>query len=845
MAASDQIRNIIQTHTERTVIKQAPDLIVYLDGLPYLTNYWTPAGATVVNFNDFVVASSGAADVNTFIPSASVNLSIPNHQRHLFLAPGGNTAFYTMAEIKIFSKGYYLTADGQSVYERVFWGVIDNITQVESTTSLEVTLSCKGILHLLDLMQINLNPSAMTASITGSEITGMTTIWPTLNPILTIRKMFLTALGTDAGNVNTQDPFFVQDGEMPTMPTSIRQLYVTKWMAHLKNLTKGVRLFGLRQDISDYKMEPIPVNKAGSAIMDEKQDSGLLRESQTETQAASDPAGYNQDLVQAFLPSFGMGNIPLMESNITSRLAQVQDMVDIIGWEGYQDLDGSIIIKPPLYNLSPLNSQAPEDRNPFILHLDERIGSDSLVEDASQVRLTRAVVKGTLTASNDPQLGGADGLVPVGVFYDPVLIRQFGLRTEGAKEIRYLGNHSSLLYAYAVSELTKTIKSWKSYTVTIPMRPELKLGFPIHVPWRDLMAYLENISWTYTRGSSAQMTLSCSMVRVRELIGTQRADGQFVYGPLQNGILRWCTPTPPNAAERGALGSYMTLPLPVAAQLTTLQRSFTDRTVLIANATGDPAYVPGNSWVVQNDVGVDGTTNVSDSFFQRSGTQVTAASFNAHFQDEFFISAKPVDAFYCLAVQTYAMPYTDKDGYVLARPFPWGRYTTLEAALDAFTRPIAAPTGAVLPFESTASFSGQAFNQASSFLGSATDAFLLTGLGTPSSTTPAAQSAGQLDPSSPLLQQLTDLAAAMSDTTTCFTVTYPSTQDPSSSGLQPNPFNATATETAAATPGLAASNSMTATQAYAYAASMATGSPAPLTSAGTPYVSPVTLGQLG
>ena len=832
--AESQIRNIIQTHAERTIIKQAPDLVVYLDGLPYLINNWTPDGPVVVNFNDFVVGASGAADLNTFIPSATVNLSIPNHQRHLFIAPGGNTVFYTMAEIKIFSKGYYMTSDGQSVYERVFWGVISNISQVESNTSLEVTFTCKGILYLLDLMQINLSPSAMTSIISGTDVTPFTSVQAPLNPVLSIRDTFLTSLGNAIGNVNgVQDPLTQTNGLMSPVPPSVSQVYVTKWIAHLKDMNKGVRLFGLKQDLSDCTIQPQKSDQSTAATTDKKHEASIEKQQQTEAQAAADPSGYNSTLIKEFLPSFELGNISLMESNITSRLARVQSMVDVMGWEGYQDLDGSIIIKPPLYNLNPLksydwnNPETDSSRNPFVINLDERIGSDSLIEDESQVRLTRVAVKGTLNPAYDLALGNADGLLPVGVFYDPVLIRQFGLRFEGTKEIKYIGTHSARLYAYAASELTREIKHWKVYTVTIPMRPELHLGFPIHIPWRDIMGYLENISWTYTRGNSAQMTLTCSMIRTRELWGQVNAEGRFVYTPVKNAILRWCQPEPVTAPGTSVMGSYMTLPVPVVAQMTNLQRSWTVGTMLIANASGDPPDVPGYAWVVQDDKGVVTVPPGMDGYFTQAG--VKSAAFQSKFNQGFFKASIPVDAFYCLAVQTFAMPYTDDQGYTLARPFPWGRYSTLAKSLDAFTRPVKAPTGALLPFEVASEGGGTetGFSSASSFLKTATDAFLLTGLGTPSAANGTSAGGPNDLASNSVLQQLTSLATLMSDNITCFVVNYPSDQDPNASGLSPNPFNATATaaNTAAAalTPGSA---EMSPVNAAAYAQTMATGAAA-------------------
>jgi hypothetical protein len=337
------------------------------------------------------------------------------------------------------------------------------------------------------------------------------------------------------------------------------------------------------------------------------------------------------------------------------------------------------------------------------------------------------------------------------------------------------------------------------------------------------MGYLENVSWTYTRGGSAQMTLTCSMIRTREMYGQRNGDGQFVYTPVNNAILRWCAPTPTGAAAAASvIGSYATLPVPVVAQQTTMQRNFNTQTALVANVTGDASDVPGNAWVVQNDVGLQATDkDAPDSYFKNAGPAVTVAAFRNKYSGDFFITPRPVDAFYCLAVQTYAMPYTDDSGYILARPFPWGRYSTLEDALDTFTRPLGKPgapgaTHSLLPFE-TAGGSGVV---ASTFLKTSTDAFLLTGLGTPSSTPNQAPSVGTTSEGSSILQQLTNLTTLMSDNTTCFVVSYPTSSDPAASGLQPNPFNAL--QAAATTTTLPGTAEMSPAMAAAYASTMVT-----------------------
>src|SRR5271163_971322 len=70
--ASNTIRNISQTVQEREIIKTAPDVVVFLEGLPYLINLFindpkTGNQTTLVNFNDHVVSFSATYDTDAMV----------------------------------------------------------------------------------------------------------------------------------------------------------------------------------------------------------------------------------------------------------------------------------------------------------------------------------------------------------------------------------------------------------------------------------------------------------------------------------------------------------------------------------------------------------------------------------------------------------------------------------------------------------------------------------------------------------------------------------------------------------------------------------------------------------
>ena len=668
---TDLIRNIIQTHAEYPIVKMVPDAVIYIDNCPYVINDYIGNGGAVVNLNDFVTATNGAASIDTWIPQCTITISLPNDLKYLLQAPGGQRILKTMSDIKVFMKGYYLTDKGESVYLRTFWGILSNVVYADNHKTLEVTLTCAGIMKLFDLMQYNGAPSAMTGTSTHSAVVGWVDKTQEMNAFEIILESFLAPLISDVFDQTT----VVENNERP--PEDLFQrAYVTKWSAHLRNLQKAVRLFGLtKQSVNDVDafIRKDPSYRNASITTSGRTGAWIMTKDEIQRLSVADDA-----LIRKYSPNYRIGTVNLLQSAITSRLARIQAMVELMGWEGYQDLDGSIVIKPPLYNLDCLNTTM-TGNNPFVINLPEVSGTESEIEDEAQIRLTRMSTKGLIISN--PILGNTEDLVPTAMWIDPGLVRQFGLRQEPPKTIPFISNNAYALFGYAVAELNKINRHWHTYTVTIPMRPELKLGFPIYVAHLDIYAYLENITWNYQRGSQPTMTLSCTNVRCRELYAFPKktADGQsqWIYLACPNLEWVWCSPgnvaqhiTTQNKVLTNPKGSMGTEPATKgsASDLTEQQKE----AIAMSKANGGDVSVvpddPENSWRVSEN---------SNRFDHQ----------------------RIVDEAYFHDITHVAMPYTDGKGYQVMKPFPWGRYDTLESALDTFTRAPKKQTNGLLPYK--------------------------------------------------------------------------------------------------------------------------------------------------
>lgn len=620
------IRNISQSVQEREIIKTAPDIIVYIDGLPYLENpYVNGANGqqfTLVNFNGYVSAFSASYDTDSLLPTGTVNLSVPNHMKYLFQAPGGNNLVESMSELQVMAKGYYPAADGGTLYHRVFKGVISHATHTDTGQSLEISIQAQGILRFLELMQIDLSPSLLSNS--ERPATPFQTNEYNLDPYQQIANQFLKGVTFEGFQYNSILQSTVQSSDFAKAAAAG---YVNKWQQILSGVRKIVHIFGytfgtvLPQDINAIAK---PTDSRGREWPDKKVDSektvGQLLE--------SDPShDLYTSILRGYLPDFKIGTIKLLDGQVVSRLERIRMITNAIAMEAYQDINGDIIVKPPLYNLdvtdtTPIvenqNSAFSQDQqskvrsaevrfnaqnNPFIVYLSE-MEPDAETEDEKGIRATRLTVQPDWLRTlhfNDASSSFRDAVWHI----DIAKLAKFGLREEPAKTLPWLtAGDKVALYTYAVSELNRANRAYRTYTFTIPMRPELRLGFPMYFPHRDMYGYIRSVSLNYTVGGTSTMTVMCDTLRKRPMFPTQ-AQSQttngnptgsgatqptIIYTTQPNLVMKWTEP--PSATPSGLPSSNPTNPVtsgnlghPAGSSMTGNQSS-SDPAV---NLVGNPA----------------------------------------------------------------------------------------------------------------------------------------------------------------------------------------------------------------------------------------------------------------
>ena len=367
------IRNIAQTVQEREIVKTCPDVVVYVEGKPYLVNPFvnlsspqnqTDGQTTAVPFNDYIDSFSVSYQVDNLVPSASFSLSVPAARKYLFQAPGGNNILEPMMQVQVFAKGYFPAQNGNTLYYRVFKGLITSVSYTDTGTALQVAVSCKGTMHFLDLMYVDLQTSLITNSPTPvvpyNSNQYLMSPYQMLADIFTRSVTFegfqLTSIQQDSLKAGTSD-----------WKDSVQAQFISRWQTILTNVTRDVRILGYGyQDITGLHGDQAqtgelydtftaePTDAVGQMAYNMRASTNSRVPQKSLIAQASDKDLYI-DIMRTYLPDFQVAAVQQLGGKTVPRSERIRFIANLIGYEGYQDLDGAIIFKPPFYNLDVTN----------------------------------------------------------------------------------------------------------------------------------------------------------------------------------------------------------------------------------------------------------------------------------------------------------------------------------------------------------------------------------------------------------------------------------------------------------------------------------------------------------
>lgn len=550
----------------RTTRSWTPDAIVTFNGESTLPG--CPTCKNRIDFSRFInsVNASGGIDGSN---GCDISLKIPWAYGDS-VYKDGKFILTTGVEVFVYYRGFFQVkelalkvddvvldngevlsaADAETrPYYPVFHGVIESIGVELSDGAYSVNIGTRNMLSFWDNQQINTqqgyfasDPTMSRGSMNmrGHVYTGMT-------PHQIIYDLFVDAGGSAEGT-----GFALRKTSNATASTSTGQQFYSLHLRYLqerfKNGMYGLRMFGAsgrmytaletqivtnvhenavsrkdkkKQDrehrsVIRQQKKPYAVLKSKGSTFSRLVKAGMIAyendnatdgrvqrriDSQLLAQLKEgDTVGLSVFSLKPFVDDIGQyAQVAFWESSLESKKAIANKVCETTGFEFYQDMDGDLVFKPPMYNMDTSKDRV------YNIFREDII---SISYSHAEPQCTYVSCKGVHFRN---QIGAApDGEWGVkGVYIDYSLVAKYGWRGHDF-DSSYYNNPRQAYYAAAV-ELDKQNKATEGCDLTIPLRPEIKPGYPVWVEENDCFYYVETVNHSFSFGGSCttSLTLTC------------------------------------------------------------------------------------------------------------------------------------------------------------------------------------------------------------------------------------------------------------------------------------------------------------------------------------------------
>lgn len=659
------------THSGKQTIVQAPDAFVYINEehiVPYCLkcDVKVPIKHYISNIS-VSLASDGSGG-----GSASFDLVVPRHSKVQFIRDGKNI-LANMMEIEIWFKGAF-TVHGYPRYYRAFWGYINNISESYSDGNHNMSVSCSDMLSFWNIIKFNMHPSLLGDRVDGrNNQQAWATRFSRSNPFQILAALTTVSRIDMIELQSFKNEALVSEDARQAWRESIDQL-MKYWSQRMNKIARSIRIYGVKGD---------SIFNAAKFYSGDRETQAQLA---LELNHINSQTLFGVDLAvneSHFSPFLTLGQIDNFQSEHRGRLDIMVQVKDHIGWEFYLDTNGEIVFKPPFYNV--------DARQNFPVSWIRDIDVISWDFTEAEPEATRIDVTGQMNGVFD---SGLDvNLQPCGTFQHHSLCRQYGVRQENI-QAHWLKTGKACGY-YAADKASMYDANRSTGSVTIPGRPELRLGLPVYIESKDCFYYVHSISHSFSFGSSFTTTLGLKAKRNRfsttDLIfknGTQAPNGT-ILNVDENGINR------DKYAKNAGIPNVIMRPATI--------EEFNAKSDL-----NDPwtIGVPDSDGVPKKIERVGGYYDVSDNKLQlqrgwdqqRQGVKWDVSGGLWVYdidqsQTVFSVTWKPEDSSKINLHQTVenaCIPVSDASGYSLVGVFPYGRGLIIDAQGS-----IISPTGSI------------------------------------------------------------------------------------------------------------------------------------------------------
>jgi hypothetical protein len=525
---SSGIFSVREFNYRRNVLKLAPDAYISINNAT-TARIVSPmdkigskdtdvrGGVTSISVNS-AVSPAGAS-------RATVEIVAPQykglHEDYYMTLPNGTKTpvFTPMMEIRIYMKGRFLEEEYKwgPRYYPVFWGMITSIQENYSSGASTFSLTCEDLLCWWRYQTVAVQQSVSGTLSGGAPQGRFPSVFQNMSPWEILLSLFSDNLFTQvdeqtgmARHYNFVQAQWSNAGQLPNTPG-----YKETWGPFSQSVMDywnqrfgfGVLANGTSGDIAA-SFESIPLEMYGlqGPIKWQSLATRLLSFLDTTKGSLGAQTSNKVDLdldfgmlarVQPYglFDLFGDGS----EAQHVSRLEIANVVCEKVNLEFFVDTNGNFVIKPPLYNLDVASGDVPY----YKIGPEEIINFNSSFD--SNAIINYLVVTG-------PMLQQVN-IESIGFHADFESIKKYGLHSD--KVAVSYGMNANQLRMIAAAEMTRRNGQAFSGSVSIPLRPELRLGYPIYLPHIDTFYYVTGISHNYSYGSTATTDLSIQYRRER------------------------------------------------------------------------------------------------------------------------------------------------------------------------------------------------------------------------------------------------------------------------------------------------------------------------------------------
>ena len=483
----------------RPVVSQAPDCLVYLNGEPSL-----PSGASPekrIDIQPLVTSVSTQLGVEQSPGNAQISLTVPEHYvDDIFQA--GHPIITSMMEVQIYMKGAF-TVGGAPRYYPAFWGVTESVQTSESPGSRTIDISCQDILYWWTVQRININPSYLAqnqAQIGGMNVEG-SGYFTRKNPFDIMYTLARYAYGD---SVNA-DIFFSQQQVRPELSNQERLSLMDYWTRKWGRIAYALRMFGPNGDVlQGSRLASVLDDRNNQTKQDGKAGSANSKKSEQYTpyQGVGNGVGVDFSQISPFKQVLSnQGQVETWTSEHQTKKEIADSTKDAIGYEFFMDTTGELIFKPPFYNMDVIPNKP--------VSWLRKVDVQNFTTSENPPDATMLTVTGNYMANYD--IGMANEVKPRATYIDYKLVQKYGWKP-GTYNNEFLSNPKTLFF-YLVDQLDKQNARIHTATASIPLRPELRLGYPVYVEHKDSYYYLESINHSFSYGSQCTSSLTLSSRR--------------------------------------------------------------------------------------------------------------------------------------------------------------------------------------------------------------------------------------------------------------------------------------------------------------------------------------------